>query len=133
MSKISRLIYLELRGLPPSVNMMYRNGRGGRYKRPEVEEWQSDVARQMREEWGKLSPYTEEVEVRVQFTVNNRRRWDVDNRLKALLDCFEMGGVIKDDTQISGIIAKRVEGETSQTQIEMSEYTGVSEKSLNNG
>ena len=109
--------------MPPSVNRMYRNGRGGRYKRPEVEEWQSDIARQLREKWGKLRPYTGEVEVRVQFTVNNRRRWDIDNRLKALLDCFEMGGVIKDDTQISGIIAKRVEGETSQTQIEVSNLT----------
>ena len=119
--------------MPPSVNRMYRNGRGGRYKRPEVEEWQSYIARQLREKWGKLRPYTGEVEVRVQFTVNNRRRWDIDNRLKALLDCFEMGGVIKDDTQISGIIAKRVEGETSQTQIEMSEYTGMCEKSSNRG
>ena len=81
------------------------------------------------------APSTVEVgsKFRVQFTVNNRRRWDIDNRLKALLDCFEMGGVIKDDTQISGIIAKRVEGETSQTQIEMSEYTGMCEKSSNRG
>ena len=124
---------MELETLPPSVNHMYRNGRGGRYKRPEVDGWQSDVARRMREEWGKLRLYTGEVEVRVLFTVNNRRRWDVDNRLKALLDCFEMGGVIKDDTQISGIIAKRVEGETSRTQIEIREYTGVAEKSSNRG
>ena len=118
---------MELETLPPSVNHMYRNGRGVRYKRPEVEEWQSSVAARMRKEWGKVRPYTGEVEVRVLFTAGNKRKWDVDNRLKALLDCCEMGGVIKDDTQISGIIAKRVEGETSRTQIEIKNNGSVVE------
>lgn len=119
------LLKLELSGLPPSVNQMYRTGRyGNRYKRVEVEDWQEETAKAVREAWNKPRPYMEEVEVRVIFRVKDNRRWDVDNRLKALFDCLEEGGAIKDDSQISGIIAARVSGEDSATLIEMRKYTG---------
>ncbi len=98
---MSRLLALEIGDLPPSVNMMYRNGKYSRYKRSEVEEWQSYVSGQMREQWGKDHPYPGEVEVRVQFITGTKRKWDIDNRLKALLDCLQMAGVIKDDTPMA--------------------------------
>ena len=116
---MSQLLSLEIGDLPPTVNMMYRNGKYSRYKRSEVEEWQSYVSGQMREQWGKDRPYLGEVEVRVQFITGTKRKWDVDNRLKALLDCLQMAGVIKDDSQISGLQASRKAGETSCTQIEV--------------
>ena len=117
---MNKLLTLELEGLPPSVNQMYRTGRGSvRYKKAEVSEWQDAVASMMRQAWNNPRPYTEEVEVHVLFTVGNHRRWDVDNRLKALLDCLAHGGVIKDDSQISGILALRKAGETSSTKIEV--------------
>ena len=125
------MLSLEFEGLPPSVNAMYRTGRGAqRYKKPEVAEWQDEVASIMRQAWDKPRPYTGDVEVHILFTVGNKRRWDVDNRLKALLDCLAHGGVIKDDTQISGIVALRNPGETSSTKIEVREYTrGTASKS----
>ena len=127
---MSILLRLELEGLPPSVNQMYRTGRSGtRYKRPEVSDWQSETSMLMREAWSKDRAYVEPVEVHVQFTVGNNRRWDVDNRLKALLDCLELGGVIEDDSQIWGILALRVPGERSGTRIEMREDTGMRRKS----
>ena len=120
MSKIFKLL---LSGLPPSANQMYRTGRNGnRYKRREVSDWQEETAELVREAWGKPEAYTGEVEVHVVFTVREKRRWDVDNRLKALLDCLALGGVIEDDSQISGITAFRREGELSQTQIEVERY-----------
>ena len=122
---MNTLLRLEIEGLPPSVNQMYRTGRrGNRYKRADVEEWQSETANAIRSAWNKPRPYEEEVEVRVIFTVKGNRRWDVDNRLKALLDCLEDGGAIKDDAQIWGIIASRVNGEESGTIIEMRKYSG---------
>ena len=63
------------------------------------------------------------MEVRVLFTVKVKRRWDIDNRLKALLDCLELGGAIKDDSQIWGLAAHRVSGEEDVTQIEMMKYS----------
>ena len=57
------------------------------------------------------------------FTVNNKRRWDIDNRLKALFDCLEDARVIKDDAQVSGIQAdKTLTGDTSSTYIEVHQY-----------
>lgn len=121
---MSILLSLEFEGLPPSVNAMYRTSRGSkRYKKPEVSEWQDEIAALMRRAWYNPRPYTGEVEVHILFTVGNKRRWDVDNRLKALLDCLAHGGVIKDDTQISGIFAQRQAGEASSTKIEVREYT----------
>ena len=120
---MSILLSLEFEGLPPSVNAMYRTSRGSkRYKKPEVSEWQDEIASLMRRAWDKPRPYTGEVEIHILFTVSNKHRWDVDNRLKALLDCLAHGGVIKDDTQISGILALRRQGETSRTKIEVREY-----------
>ena len=120
---MSTLFRLELAGLPPSVNQMYRTGRQGqRYKRPEVEEWQDEVAKQLREAWGDKRPFVGEVLLKIEFSVKTNRRWDVDNRLKALIDCLELGGVIHDDAQVAGINAKRVNRDEIRTIIEMSEY-----------
>lgn len=124
------LLRVEMSGLPPTVNQMYRTGRyGNRYKRPEVVEWQTETARVIREAWNCPLPYVGEVEVRVKFRVKGNRRWDIDNRLKALFDSLQRGGAIKDDSQISGIIAERLPGEESATVIEMMKYTGYREES----
>ena len=49
---MNKLLTLELEGLPPSVNAMYRTGKGAqRYKKAEVSEWQDEVARVMRQAW----------------------------------------------------------------------------------
>ena len=125
---MSILLLLELEGLPPSVNQMYRTGRSGsRYKRAEVSDWQEETAGAVREAWGREEAYTGPVEVHVKFTVRNNRRWDVDNRLKALLDCLELGGVIHDDSQIWGIQALRVQGETCATTLYVREYESTRE------
>lgn len=125
MITISELVRVMLKGLPPTVNHMYRTGRNGiRYKRIEVEEWQEEVSGIIRKAWGENPPYEGNVEVRVLFRVKDNRRWDIDNRLKALFDCLEEGGAIKNDTQIWGIKAQRVSGEEDMTQVEMMKYTG---------
>ncbi|MBQ3447317.1 MAG: RusA family crossover junction endodeoxyribonuclease [Synergistaceae bacterium] len=127
---MSMIFRLEIEGLPPSVNSMYRTGKfSARYKRPEVAEWQEELTARMRECWNKPLAYMDVVEVHVLFTVKDNRRWDVDNRLKALLDCLSMAGVIHDDSQIWGIVALRVKGEYSRTRIEVREYTGMRKKS----
>lgn len=122
------LLRLGINTLPPSVNSIYRTGRAGqRYKKPEVLEWQEDIAEFMREDWKEKDTYTGEILVQVLFVVPNRRRWDVDNRLKALLDCLQIAGVIKDDSQIAGITAERRRGDTVKTLIAVHEYNGAME------
>lgn len=121
---ISELLRLVIKGLPPSVNHTYKTGRNGnRFKRPEVSKWQEDTAGKIREAWNEEIPYEGYVEVRVLFTVKGKRRWDIDNRLKALLDCLELAGVIRDDSQIWGISAHKEYGETDKVELLMMEYT----------
>lgn len=86
-----------------------------------------DIAEFMREDWKEKDTYTGEILVQVLFVVPNRRRWDVDNRLKALLDCLQIAGVIKDDSQIAGITAERRRGDTVKTLIAVHEYNGAME------
>ena len=124
---MSQVIFrLVLSGLPPSANQMYRTGgNGNRYKRREVYDWQEETADTIRDAWGRNDAYTGPVEVRIEFTVKGNRRWDIDNRLKALLDSLEDGGAIKDDRQIWCLQALRVSGDEDTTRIEMREYTGL--------
>ena len=118
------LLSLEIEGLPPSVNQMYRTGRwSARYKKAETLRYQEGVTEHMRQHWrGKLACETP-VELRITFTTSNRRRWDIDNRVKALQDCLSMAGVIKDDSQIETLHVERKSGSKDSTYIEvMSKY-----------
>ena len=124
---MTRLLNIEIDGLPPSVNAMYRTSNSSvRYKRAEVSHWQDKVSKQMRQEWNDPYPYDGKVQVHIIFSVENNRRWDIDNRVKALLDCLMKGGVIEDDSQIWGLFVERVKGEQRSTQIVLEEYTGTS-------
>ena len=51
------------------------------------------------------------------FETSNRRRWDIDNRVKALQDCLSAAGVIHEDTQIEELHMKRIHGSKMATMI----------------
>ena len=119
---------MNIEGLPPTVNQMYRTGRNSaRYKRPEVSDWQEETAEKIREAWSKEA-YTGHVEVDIVFTMKGNRRWDIDNRLKSLLDCLELASVIRDDSQIWGISAHKEYGERDKVEFVMKEYAIVDEE-----
>lgn len=123
-SKISTLIQLEFDGLPPTVNHMYGRRGSLTFKSAELDMWQIGVADMLRELWQGSEPYSGEVAVIVEFQTNSKRKWDVDNRLKALIDCLPKGGIIRDDRQVAGITARRVIGDKEMTRIEMMKYAG---------
>ena len=116
---MKRLMKLELEGLPPTVNHSYEK-RGRRlYKSPECRKYQESVSEKLHKEWGKRKRYSGYVELRITFYTKDRRRWDIDNRVKALQDCLSYGGVIKDDSQIRTLHVERRQGAWTLTVMEV--------------
>ena len=112
------LLSLELEGLPPTVNHLYRSTKGGRrYKTAEGREYQEQVSANIAKWWGTREIYTGAVELRILFETANNRRWDIDNRVKALQDCLTMGGVLKDDRQVDILHVERRYTGRSRTHI----------------
>lgn len=104
MNEILRLEFLEL---PPSVNHTYGSRYGFRYKNNDVRDWQRERTDEILTQWQKKKPFTGRAELLIEFFVKDKRRWDIDNRVKALQDCLTMAEVIKDDTQIDSLHVRR--------------------------
>lgn len=110
------LARVELTGLPPTVNHLYRTSRNGiRYKTPQGREWQNNTAAIMAATRKNRKPYSGDVALEVLFRTADRRRWDLDNRVKALQDCLAMAGVIEDDRQIQRLLVERRTGPKTAT------------------
>ena len=120
---MSEELDVEFIGLPPSVNHMYRTGSGSRYKTLEVREYQQYVVNKLREAWKGRKTLTGRIEMKLLFQTNNRRRWDIDNRVKALQDCLSIAGVIRDDSQLDMLQVERVYGKEQSTKMTLNEMT----------
>ena len=108
---------------PPSVNHYKNIGRTVRTKSgktyqqrvnsPETKMfyfrvWQKiRAAMALKPNWSGLES-TIRYEVTVMLHPPHNRRYDVDNRLKVLLDSFVRGGLIKDDAQITRLVVEKM-------------------------
>ncbi len=108
MDQNKELIKLEIEGLPPTVNMMYRGLQGHRFKTKNTLEYQNYVTDKLRKLWHSRPPYDGRAAFSITYHTHSRRRWDIDNRVKALQDCLALAGVIKDDSQIDKLMVERV-------------------------
>ena len=104
------LIDTEIGALPPSVNAIWRSNGKGVYKTKETKVWQNaaialiDADRRKRRIF---KPYEGQTEVQLILYTKTARRMDIDNRVKATLDCLAPAGVIKDDSQIWRLNVRR--------------------------
>ena len=108
------LLTLTLNSLLPTVNHMYMNARRRRFRTAECREYQDTVTAMLKAVWQDRPPFTGRAAVSVIFATNNKRCWDIDNRVKSIQDCLIMAGVIKDDSQIDFMqIERRYEKDIS--------------------
>ena len=99
---------MQFEGLPPTVNHMYRMHGRYKFKTSEARSYQERITAQIREVWQNKGIYTGRASLLIQFLTNNHKRWDIDNRVKAIQDCLNMAGVIGDDTQIDNLSVTRI-------------------------
>lgn len=119
---MATLLKIELSGLPPTVNHLYRTSRTGvRYKTPQGRDWQNVTASIIAAGRKGRKPYSGDVALSVVFHVADKRRWDLDNRLKALQDCLSMAGIIEDDRQIQRLLVERKRGKLNATEVSLVE------------
>lgn len=102
-----KLIEINFEGLPPTVNHTYGAKGKIRYKDKEIKVFQHGVINLLKTQWQNKGVYDGRIAFYVIFVTNNHRRWDIDNRFKALQDCFAPAGILKDDSQIDRIVAER--------------------------
>lgn len=94
------------------------------YKKREVKKWQAMAVTKLKEaSEGHCVPFAGKLKLSIACYTKNKRRMDVDNRIKAVQDCLQSSGLIKDDSQIWDLRAVRIMTEESEfTVIELSQY-----------
>ena len=102
------LLCVDLPGLPPTVNHIYRTWGGRkRTKTPETRRWQEQATAIIASAWGDRPPYEGYVTLEIFLQPKTNHKWDADNRFKALQDCLKPAGVIEDDAQVIRPMAER--------------------------
>jgi len=103
---------IVLDGLPPTVNHAYRKRKGaGMFMTKDCKAWIDQAVWQTKSQY-RGAPIVGRVAVLVLYRTKSRRRWDIDNRSKALLDALTHADVWVDDSQIDHLdIHREIDGE----------------------
>lgn len=95
--------------MPPSVNVLYGTGASGqKFLQPKQRDYRHDVAMIVMTVRHGEPPLAGRIEVAVTLYDRGTRAWDIDNRLKALLDALAHGGAYLNDNQLDILHVQRV-------------------------
>lgn len=109
-------------GLPPTINHAHISSHGRRFRSRECRDFQEYAVDILRQAFKWDNPYSDRVALEIIFSSSNKRRWDIDNRVKPLQDCLAMAGIIEDDSQIDLLIVKRRYGPKSYTKLTLKNF-----------
>ena len=88
---------------PPSINHYWRHARGRHFISAEGKKFRARVVAHCLERG--IKPLDGDLEIDIYLVPPDRRRRDLDNSLKVLLDALQHGGCYKDDCQIKSLRA----------------------------
>lgn len=98
---------------PPSTNRLWRSARtNGKTKvlnSDEAKRFYSHAAVAIAEQGARGRKLAGPIEMTVTLYPRNRAKFDIDNRLKSLLDAFTKSAVWIDDSQVQRITVERAE------------------------
>ena len=117
------MVKLTLSTMPPSVNKIWINKPKGRYKSKRGKELEEIATYELKQQYkGKLLTGRLRVEMWLYF--KGRRKRDIDNYNKAILDSLK-GTVIEDDELIDDLFThKRIGNKENKIYIEILEREG---------
>lgn len=95
---------------PPSVNTYYRRGAHATYMSKNGRDYKKAVAEYISES-GTPKLGQARLSLEIVLWPKDKRKYDIDNRIKALLDSLQDAGVFDDDEQIDQINVYRGTGE----------------------
>ena len=90
---------------PPSVNHYYRVAKGRVRISQAGRTYRTEVALELA--MLQLRKHTGELSVTIDMYPPDKRKRDIDNVLKALMDAMQHGGLYEDDSQISKLTIER--------------------------
>jgi crossover junction endodeoxyribonuclease RusA len=96
--------------MPPTVNHSTGpTGNGGRFLTKEHREFRNEVTLRVVAAGSPMFGPTARLALDITLVPADRRRWDLDNRIKALQDALQCCGVYADDEQIDEIRITRTD------------------------
>ena len=113
----SKPLVLGFPFLPPTANSYIRHSRGRHYKTQAALKFDCDV-------YALSVPHKmcgSSFRVTINLYFENKRRCDIDNRIKPLLDALVYAAVIRDDSLVDEIVVRRCHGEHEQTVVRIEE------------
>lgn len=90
---------------PPSANVYYRRARNVTYLSEQGKRFKQQVSEIVAEHGQKLSG---RLSVYITLAAPTKRKYDIDNRIKATLDALQDAGVFDDDEQVDFIQVNRL-------------------------
>ena len=94
---------------PPTVNSYYKKSRYGVHIAEAGRKYRSQVLAEVEEQWGSTSRLDYKLYVEVVIHPPDKRKRDLDNYMKALLDSLTEAGIWEDDSLIDQLIVYRGE------------------------
>lgn len=94
---------------PPSVNSYLKHTRKGVFRSKEANVFRGNVTAAVLRQFKQIPPMmTGRIAVSIELTMPDRRKRDIDNTQKVLLDALQSAGIYKDDCQIDYIQIRRL-------------------------
>jgi crossover junction endodeoxyribonuclease RusA len=93
---------------PPTVNHIWKRGKRGMYLTDKGKDFYRDAVAVIHSQVS-MSMLTERLDVTIDLYPPDRRKWDIDNRTKCVLDACTRAGVWEDDELIDRLVVERHE------------------------